>query len=79
MVAELSAAFACAALGVVPTVRHADYLGAWLAILKEDNRAIFRAASRASKAADYLLAFAPDRAGEGMDPLASTPAKDGLS
>ena len=79
LVAELSAAFACAALGVVPTVRHADYLGAWLAILKEDNRAIFRAASRASKAADYLLAFAPDRAGEGMDPLASTPAKDGLS
>lgn len=64
LVAELSAAFACAALGVVPTVRHADYLGAWLAILKEDNRAIFRAASKASKAADYLLAFAPDRAGE---------------
>lgn len=79
LVAELSAAFACAALGVVPTVRHADYLGAWLAILKEDNRAIFRAASRASKAADYLLAFAPDRAGEGMDPLASAPAKDGPS
>lgn len=79
LVAELSAAFACAALGVVPTVRHADYLGAWLAILKEDNRAIFRAASRASKAADYLLAFAPDRAGDGMDPLASAPAKDGPS
>lgn len=79
LVAELSAAFACAALGVVPTVRHADYMGAWLAILKEDNRAIFRAASRASKAADYLLAFAPDRAGEGMDPLASAPAKDGPS
>jgi len=66
LVAELSAAFACAALGVVPTVRHADYLGAWLAILKEDNRAIFRAASKASKAADYLLAFAPDRADEGQ-------------
>lgn len=79
LVAELSAAFACAALGVVPTVRHADYLGAWLAILKEDNRAIFRASSRASKAADYLLAFAPDRAGEGMDPLASAPAKDSPS
>ncbi len=59
LVAELSAAFACAALGVVPTVRHADYLGAWLAILKADNRAIFRAASKGSKAADYLLAFAP--------------------
>ncbi|MGR4863169.1 ArdC family protein [Caulobacter sp. LARHSG274] len=62
LVAELSAAFTCAALGVVPTVRHADYLGAWLEILREDNRAIFRAASKASKAADYLLAFGPDQA-----------------
>jgi antirestriction protein ArdC len=44
----------------VPTVRHADYLGAWLDILKEDNRAIIRAASAASKTADYLLAFLPD-------------------
>lgn len=79
LVAELSAAFACAALGVVPTVRHADYLGAWLAILKEDNRAIFRAASKASKAADYLLAFAPDRAGEGIDRLPSGGAKDSPS
>jgi hypothetical protein len=45
----------CAALGIVPTVRHADYLGAWLEVLQEDNRAIFRAASAASKAADWLL------------------------
>jgi len=30
LVAELSSAFLCAELGVVPTVRHADYLGAWL-------------------------------------------------
>jgi antirestriction protein ArdC len=79
LVAELSAAFTCAALGVVPTVRHADYLGAWLAILKEDNRAIFRAASKASKAADYLLAFAPDRVGEGLARLAGGHAEDGPS
>jgi antirestriction protein ArdC len=44
-------------LGIVPTVRHADYVGEWLAVLREDNRAIVRAASAASKAADYLLAF----------------------
>jgi antirestriction protein ArdC len=50
-------AFVCAALSIVPTVRHADYLGAWLEVLREDNRAIIRAASAASKAADYLLAF----------------------
>ena len=46
----------CAALGIVPTVRHADYLAAWLDVLRGDNRAIFRAASAASKAADWLLA-----------------------
>jgi antirestriction protein ArdC len=55
--AELASAFLCAALGIVPTVRHADYLGSWLAVLRQDNRAIFKAASQASKAADYLLAF----------------------
>jgi antirestriction protein ArdC len=60
IVAEISSAFVCATLGIVPTVRHADYVGAWLDVLREDNRAIVRAASAASKAADYLLAFRPD-------------------
>ena len=59
LVAELCAAFGCASLGIVPTVRHADYIGYWLEILREDNRAIVRAASQASKAADYLLGFVP--------------------
>jgi antirestriction protein ArdC len=62
LVAELSAAFCCASLGIVPTVRHADYIGSWLDVLRQDNRAIIRAASQASKAADYLLGFAPDAA-----------------
>jgi antirestriction protein ArdC len=56
LVAELGSAFLCAALGIVPTVRHADYLASWLEVLREDNRAIFRAASQASKAAEWLLA-----------------------
>lgn len=56
-IAELTSAFLCAALGIVPTVRHADYLGSWLTVLRADNRAIFKAASQASKAADFLLAF----------------------
>jgi antirestriction protein ArdC len=60
LVAELAAAFGCASLGIVPTVRHSDYIGSWLEVLREDNRAIVRAASQASKAADYLLGFAPD-------------------
>ena len=60
MVAEITSAFVCASLGIVPTVRHADYIGSWLEVLREDDRAIVRAASAASKAADYLLAFRPE-------------------
>jgi antirestriction protein ArdC len=55
LIAEMGSAFLCAALGIVPTVRHADYLGSWLEVLNEDSRAIFRAASAASRAADWLL------------------------
>ena len=60
LVAEMIAAFGCAALGIAPTVRHADYIGSWLEVLREDNRAIVRAASQASKAADWLLGFVPN-------------------
>jgi antirestriction protein ArdC len=60
LVAEMNAAFCCASLGITPTVRHADYLASWLEVLREDNRAIVRAASLASKAADYLLGFLPE-------------------
>lgn len=56
LIAEMGSAFLCAALGIEPTVRHADYLGSWLEVLRDDNRAIFRAASAATKAADWLLA-----------------------
>ncbi|UCI09480.1 ArdC family protein [Mesorhizobium sp. B1-1-8] len=59
LVAEMNAAFCCASLGIVPTVRHADYIASWLEVLREDNRAIVRAASQGSKAADWLLAFLP--------------------
>jgi antirestriction protein ArdC len=70
LVAELNAAFCCASLGIVPTVRHADYIGSWLEVLREDNRAIIRAASAASKAADYILGFLPEaRKQEMSDPV----------
>jgi antirestriction protein ArdC len=61
LVAEMTAAFACASLGIQPTVRHSAYLGAWLDVLRADEKAIFRAASAASKAADFLLAFGEGR------------------
>ena len=60
LIAEISSAFCCASLGIVPTVRHADYVGSWLEVMREDSRAIVRAASQASKAADWLLAHLPD-------------------
>jgi antirestriction protein ArdC len=60
LVAEMASAFACASLSISPTVRHADYIGSWLAVLREDEKAIFRAASAASKAADFLLQFRQD-------------------
>jgi antirestriction protein ArdC len=58
LVAEMAAAFTCASLGIAPTVRHSDYIASWLSVLQKDEKAIFRAASQASKASDYLLAFA---------------------
>lgn len=60
LIAELCAAFSCASFGIAPTVRHADYIGSWLEVLREDNRAIVRAASQASKAADFILGFLPN-------------------
>lgn len=65
LVAEMAGAFVCATLGIRPTVRHSDYLGSWLSILREDNRAILRTASAASRAADYLLGFRKDDLGAG--------------
>ena len=59
VVAELSSAFCCATLGITPTVRHSDYIGAWIDTMREDSRVIFRAASQASKAADWILSFLP--------------------
>jgi antirestriction protein ArdC len=70
LIAEMNAAFCCASLGINPTVRHADYIGSWLEVLREDNRAIVRAASQASKAADWLLAFLPETE------MAGEPAND---
>jgi antirestriction protein ArdC len=67
LVAEMTSAFICADLSIVPTVRHADYLGSWLEVLREDNRAIFRAASQASKAADFILAFHAETAERALE------------
>ncbi|HEY4312806.1 MAG TPA: zincin-like metallopeptidase domain-containing protein [Pirellulales bacterium] len=64
LVAELGSAFLCADLEITPEIRedHASYVANWLQVLKNDKRAIFTAASYASKAADYLHGLQPKQA-----------------
>lgn len=62
LVAELGAAFLCADLGLSLTPRpdHADYIGNWLQLLRNDKRAIFQAAALAQKATDFLHQLQPN-------------------
>jgi antirestriction protein ArdC len=59
LVAEIGASFLCADIGLTPTIRedHAPYIQNWLQVLKNDKRAIFKAAAYAQKAFDYLEQF----------------------
>ena len=57
LVAELTAAFLCAHLNIKGELRHAEYINNWIQLLKEDDRAIFTASSKASQAANFLRAF----------------------
>lgn len=58
LVAELSAAFTMAQLGLSsePRPDHAQYIESWLRVLKADTKAIFTAASKAQQATDFLVA-----------------------
>lgn len=58
LIAELSAAFLCARFNIAGELRHSSYIASWLRVLKNDNKAIFKAAALAQKAADYLAGFA---------------------
>lgn len=60
LVAEIGAAMVCARLQIAGEHfdNHAAYVGSWLKVLRNDKRAIFRAASLAQAAADMVLAKA---------------------
>jgi antirestriction protein ArdC len=60
LVAEIASAFLSADLGVSQDTGadHAQYLAQWLELMKEDSRAIFTAAARASEAVSYLKGLA---------------------
>lgn len=78
LVAELGAAFVCARLGIAGDhiENHAAYIGNWVQVLRNDKRAIFRAASLAQAGADLVLANAAkaDRVGASAAPIATPPA-----
>ena len=69
IVVEISAAYMCAHLEVacVPRPDHAQYIAHWLTVLKGDNKAIFTAASLASRIVDYLHGLQPKPAPDPHD------------
>ena len=63
LVGELTSLYVGTALAIPCDVdNHASYLDSWILAMKEDKRALFRAAADAQRAADYLLALHPDYA-----------------
>jgi antirestriction protein ArdC len=63
LVAELGAAFLCAALALTPEPRpdHAGYVASWLKLLRDDHRAIVQASSLATRAVEFLHVKAEER------------------
>ena len=57
LIAELGSAMICGSIGLEqkPREDHAQYIKSWLDTLKNDNKFIISAASKAQKAADYAL------------------------
>ncbi len=70
LVAELTAAFMCAEFGFEGKTTHAEYIANWIKVIKSDPRAIFTAASTATKAATYLRGLALKDAGHVEEELA---------
>jgi antirestriction protein ArdC len=58
LIAEIGSAFICGRLGITGAhiEDHAAYVANWLQALKNDKRHIFKAATAAQRAADYVLA-----------------------
>ncbi len=55
LVAELGSSFLCAHVGLQYTSQHAAYIESWLSVLREDKSAIFKAASQARTATEFLF------------------------
>ena len=81
LVAELTAVFVCGALGLCPRPRedHAAYIAHWIALLKDDDKAIFKASSLASRAADHIRAFGAADDPANRAPGVATGEREGLA
>ncbi|PJG84824.1 ArdC family protein [Conservatibacter flavescens] len=55
LIAEMGSAFLCAHIGFNTVPQNASYIDSWIKVLKEDKRAIFKAAGKARNACDYML------------------------
>jgi antirestriction protein ArdC len=74
LVAEMGSAFLCAHLAVEGRLRHPEYIGHWLKVLRDDKRAVFKASSLAQAAADFVL----DRKEEAPEPSDANPSAEVL-
>ena len=54
LVAEMGAAFLCQDYGIKGELRHAGYIQSWLKALRDDSKAVFKAAAYAQKAATFI-------------------------
>ncbi|UAY53189.1 ArdC family protein [Ferruginibacter albus] len=61
LIAELSACFLAAELGIEPKteINHSAYIQSWLKHLKDDKKFIFQAATQAQKAVEFLNTLQP--------------------
>lgn len=67
LVAEIGSCFLTAACGIPNSddlTNHQSYVASWLEALENDKRAVFQAASQASKVAEFVLSFSGELAVE---------------
>ena len=73
LVAELSAAFTCALVGIDTVARtdHAAYLAHWCQMLRTRPAVLWSVASKAQAATDYLAGYSQQHAAPNLEPCAN--------
>lgn len=66
LVAELGSVFLSSKSGIALNdehyKHHSQYLNGWISILKDDKNALYKAASQAQKATDFVMQYSPEQA-----------------